>query len=201
MSKVSTFERMFRLLTAPFVKRRDSNFAKLLRLYASLHDNFVRGASILSSANDLHTASGVALDRIGGIVGVERAGRDDESYRKRIIIQIGQNFSDGTINKVIEVLALTLNTDKKNIQISSEWENGQSATLRIKSIPYDVINASDFSPAEISEIVRSVIASGIGLGEVVFDGTFKYSQQSTVPQYDGKTGFDIGVYGEVSGGS
>ena len=62
--------------------------------------------SILNSLN-LENASGVALDRIGELVGIDREGRTDEEYRNAIYIQIGALNSEGRYADISDLLDLT----------------------------------------------------------------------------------------------
>lgn len=194
---IGTFEKMFRKLTGPFIKRRDSNVSKIFKLYAEHHDKVTLSKDVIIKANDIDSAAGVALDRIGQFVQLARDGWSDEEYRKRLKIKVAQNYSDGTINKLLEVMALVLNTSPSNIQISSDWEYGNSATIRIHSIPISVLDSSGFTELEITTILQDIVASGIAVGSVVFDGTFKYSEVGDEPMYDGKSGFGIGKYGKL----
>ena len=50
----------------------------------------------LLKSYDLRFTTGNALDRLGELVGQVRAGRDDEEYRRAILIKIGANNSEGT---------------------------------------------------------------------------------------------------------
>ena len=49
----------------------------------------------------LETAEGAQLDGLGEIVGEERAGRDDATYRIAIRTRIAINLSEGTIENIM----------------------------------------------------------------------------------------------------
>jgi hypothetical protein len=49
------------------------------------------------------TATGAILDVVGGNVGVKRKGSDDDSYRKRIQIEVAKNVSKGTSSDLINI--------------------------------------------------------------------------------------------------
>ena len=58
----------------------------------------------LLEERDIYTAIGEQLDVLGLIVGENREGRDDEEYRQALFNRIALNSSDGTPNKVLEIL-------------------------------------------------------------------------------------------------
>ncbi len=55
---------------------------------------------------DVQTAFGATLDLVGTIVGQDRLGFDDDFYRSLILAKIGENVSQGDIERVIEITKL-----------------------------------------------------------------------------------------------
>lgn len=53
----------------------------------------------------LPTAIGAQLDRIGGIVGQAREGRDDDTYRIWIAARIRLNLGSGTVPELVDLFA------------------------------------------------------------------------------------------------
>lgn len=62
----------------------------------------------LYSERDVNTAVGDQLDDVGGIVGEERQGRDDDTYRRFVRAKISVNKSKGTALDVLTVASLVL---------------------------------------------------------------------------------------------
>lgn len=58
----------------------------------------------LLNERGIFTAVGVQLDVIGTYVGENRENRNDEEYRQAILNRVAQNNSDGTPEKIIELL-------------------------------------------------------------------------------------------------
>lgn len=73
----------------------------------------------LNQFRQLAYAYGVQLDGLGEIIGFERNGLDDETYRIFLIGTIAINYSDGTLTTVQTVLALLL--DAQYILISEAF--------------------------------------------------------------------------------
>ncbi len=59
---------------------------------------------------DINTASGLWLDVIGAILGVERLNTTDAVYRALIKAQIGINNSEGTVNEVVSIFKILTNS-------------------------------------------------------------------------------------------
>lgn len=70
----------------------------------------------LDSGRSIFTAVGVQLDLLGTIVDLPRNGLDDDAYRLFLLGRIAENTSDATIDRVIQVYGLLLNSDIVNEQ-------------------------------------------------------------------------------------
>lgn len=65
--------------------------------------------------NNISDGRGVILDNIGKIVGERRLGRSDESYRTALRNRIVINTSEGSPNKLLEILTLLSGGDRHRI--------------------------------------------------------------------------------------
>ena len=66
----------------------------------------------------LSTSEGVQLDRLGELLGIDREGRDDESYRAALRFQVFLNISKGTPEDLIVATRVTTNAS-----FVRYWEN------------------------------------------------------------------------------
>jgi hypothetical protein len=95
-----------------FKLRMRPRIAALLRAAGTVAQKLENTAYGTSISLDLDLATGDALDTLGSIVGEERSGRDDETYRRGLRASIVANRSNGTRDDLISVADLVLpNTD------------------------------------------------------------------------------------------
>lgn len=172
-----------------FAKEQNSNNYKLLNMaykqLKKLEEEFNKQLSWM----DIEKAEGYALDMLGLRVGLPRGTMDDAKYRIRIRAKIAQNLSDGTINTVVEALAMALNTPVTNIHINPLWEDGHPATVRIEEVPVSVLNTAGMTEDELIDITRSIIAAGIKVESINLKGTFKFSPIPDQVVVNNQTGF------------
>lgn len=190
-------------LPSVFTKNEDSNIGKIIKLisfnYGTIKDNL----ELQLSWKNISSAEGYALDEIGKMVGLPRGTYDDEKYRVRIKTRIAQNLSDGTINRVIETLAVSLEIDMSDIKIESLWSQGKGASIKISKIPVTALNKVGMTQEELIEIVKIVIASGIDVETLELVGTFRFSRTQNANENSPDTGFfneadgKGGIFGDI----
>lgn len=125
----------------------------------------------------LETAEGAQLDGLGEIVGEERAGRDDATYRIAIRTRIAINLSEGTIENIISLaLAISGGTQAE----ATEYFPAGFEIRIIDSLPEGT------DPARIAAVVRSGKPAGVRAITIInVEPPF---------QYDTGAGFDEGKY-------
>jgi hypothetical protein len=162
----------FSKLSDAFVKSENSNLGKIFSLLDDeinqLKDTFTR----IEEWRDLNNAQGKNLDLIGNDVGQKRGKTTDAVYRSLIKSKIARDRSDGTFNKVIEVLAQTLNCDPNEFQLHSADE---PAAVYMTNAPIDTIYAAGLTPYTFTNIVQSTVSAGVQVQSVQMDGTFELS--------------------------
>lgn len=80
------------------------NLEKLLTIFLNQTQELEETNIALAGKKDVYTVEGDWLDYIGSILGVERAARDDDSYRAAILLEIAINTSDGTPDNLINLV-------------------------------------------------------------------------------------------------
>ncbi|WP_218001299.1 hypothetical protein [Priestia megaterium] len=120
---------------------------------------------------DLNNARGKTLDIIGNEVGQKRGkATDDVYYRALIKSKIARDRSDGTFNKVIEVLAQTLDCEPSEFQMHSA---DTPATIFMTNTPIQTIYDVGLTPYTFINIVQNSLSAGVQVESVQLDGTFE----------------------------
>ncbi len=112
-------------------------------------------AVLFEIVNETHleTAVGESLNVLGRIVGEDRQGLDDDAYRLRIKARIRLNLSSGTVEDILEILALVLGSS-----YVSELQAYAPASFRL-----DIYGPMDTPTSEyIAQIVSEARAAGVG---------------------------------------
>ncbi len=146
----------------------------------------------LFSRLDLSGSSGIQLDRIGSIVGQPRLGLDDDLYRIWITARIGQNTSEGDIERVISIWRL-FNPDAASIQLVEHFP----AEVAIYSdAPIDPVDPADpVYGDQIFSFMQRVLGAGIRFGySAVFDpdNAFGFAESTNSAGFGDSTNPDIG---------
>lgn len=101
----------------------------------------------------LDNAVGESLNMLGRIVGEDRQGRDDATYRLRVRARIKLNLMSGTVEEILELLSLVL---------------GSAYTFTLTQYPpasfrFDVHGAIDAATAgEAARLLAAGRAAGVG---------------------------------------
>lgn len=110
-------ERALNLLVSQFKETNSgqarNNIQKLIKCLVEQVQEIDNVNQQLLNQRSLNTALGVQLDKLGEILGLERQdGESDEDYRERLKFQAFINNSDGTPEKVINILKVITNATK-----------------------------------------------------------------------------------------
>lgn len=98
----------------------------------------------------INEATGDLLNKIGAMVGAYRNGRSDPDFRDEIFLNIAINTSDGTHNKLINIIRLL--TKSTNVSIQRDFPAGLIVT----------VDGANVTPTMASKIQRAV-AAGVSL--------------------------------------
>ncbi|MBT2603731.1 hypothetical protein J7E55_11960 [Bacillus sp. ISL-53] len=190
-------------LTDNIKKNSESNIGKLLSIADSEIEQLKNTLLQVEEWRNIHNAQGVTLDLMGENVGQPRGKASDDIYRVLIRGKDAQGLADGTINKIIHILSITLDCDPSDINIVSQKENGgtESAALIIRKVPLDALNKVGLSPIQFGKIAEKTVAGGVRLALIDMQGTFRFSSQrneiETSPDGFSSNGTDGGTLGSV----
>ncbi|WP_240415036.1 DUF2612 domain-containing protein [Paenibacillus periandrae] len=202
---MSRWDDMRKRLQDLFQKAPDSNIAKLLRLAAEPMDEIEEVLWLIDAWRDLDTAEGTTLDAIGSNVGQPRGGVGDPIYRALIRSKIARNLSTGTIDSIIDVLSLALNSSPDTIrlvELSSDIVTTEPAAFRITEVPLARLNEMGMSSLQFVQLTKSVAPLAVRVDYVSFSGTFRFSNQngvveSTAEGFSNIAGSSGGTIGNV----
>lgn len=130
----------------------------------------------------LATATGVQLDGLGVIIGINRGSLNDTDYRARLYLKIAQNFSEGAVENLIWIFKELMDADSV---ILSEVFPAEFGMLAINATPIT-------DPVTIANAVFAAKAAGIGISFLAETDAAPYFAFLGVP---GNTaGFNAGTF-------
>lgn len=173
---IYTAKQMVSMLTDAYVKDVKSNNYKLFEVFASEFEKLYQTQLKVRKFRSVDEANGATLDLIGANYKVARGRMNDELYRPMIKAAIARTWCDGTFNSVLELLALTLNTDVAKVSLTEDYESGGgSGMITIASTPKDALNKVGMTAQEYAQIVQNILPVGVGVNLIAFEGTFSYA--------------------------
>lgn len=160
-------------LTSNYSKSPLSNVSKISKIVTDeiqeLKDLFIK----IELYNDVDNAEGKGLDDLGANIRQYRGEVSDELYRVLIKSKIARNNANGTLNNILDVLALSLNVDKNTIKLT-EGTNPNYYSINITQVPITALNETGMSVIQLGRLIKTMIGAGITLESVAFSGTFEY---------------------------
>lgn len=169
------------LFTDYFKKNEDSNLYKLVSLFSGELGRIKETNRLILEWRDIDKAQGKALDLIGENINQNRGVATDEVYRILLKSKIARNLSDGTINTIINVIAVALSTEKKNFKIVEGWtdeDNPMQASIKLIEMPLEAINRAGLDPANFVKIIQKTVAAGVKVQSIELNGTFEFGDTS-----------------------
>lgn len=187
---MSVFQEMFRRLTDTYTKKEDSNIGKVLLLLSEQIDDLNESFFAIENYRDLNQATGSTLDLIGKAIGQPRGKATDEVYRILLRARIARNASDGTTDKIINALALALNTDPSDIRISELTDGGvyEPATVGLVNLPIEALLGAGMTATQFGILLQRVVAAGVRVASVDLTGSFQLSENAASSSIDNDKG-------------
>jgi hypothetical protein len=171
-----------RALERLLLQYRDSpNIQALVQLQASAIQQLEDAAMDFFSKVALPTATGIVLDRLGAIVGQQREGRDDATYRTWIEARIKLNTGSGTFP---EIVALFEPLVPLGTALIAQEAFPAAFTFTISNV---VITATLAS--QLVQILRLARAGGVRA--ILY---WQESASGALFRFDSGPGFDTGVF-------
>ncbi|ABR46665.1 conserved hypothetical protein [Alkaliphilus metalliredigens QYMF] len=176
-------------LTDNYRKDSSINIGKLLNVVVGELEEVKDSLETTEKYRDIDQAIGATLDKIGVNVQQFRGVAPDEVYRILLKSKIARNLSKGDINTIIRVLAITLNTEQKNIYIQELYRtlDNEPAAIFV-SVPAALLNSVGFSVNQFGRLVNRIVAAGVR-ANVLFTGTFAFSSLENESEFDIDVGF------------
>jgi hypothetical protein len=178
-----------------YSKDKESLWGKLIGIFTPEIDLIKSVFTQIKSSKDIDLATGKTLDKIGGNVDQGRGKTSDQIYRSLIKIKIARNICEGTIDKLIEVIAVSMGIEFSEVGITEEWEilSGRGGVVSV-FVPDYALNNLGMSPEQFTLLIDKVMPGGVGIG-AFYEGTFAFSDDYEEPQEDSDEGFDAGELG------
>ena len=157
-------DEMVGLLPFQYNKSPTGTIYKLLDLFGGQLDKISNSSRLISLYKDIGQASGGALEVIGNEYGVARPSNDDEFYRFIIKSHIVMSLKVGTINDLVEVLALTSGLDMSAFSVKNGTE---PLSVRVEDIPSALAVSEDQQNA-VKSWIEAVLPAGVRLELISF---------------------------------
>ena len=160
-----------------------NDFELLVRAYVDEAQALDTAAADLLALTSLAGSVGSQLDGLGQIIGLERAGLDDDQYRALLNAQIRINISGGTVEQINEIIRLVTGTTAEDDAFA--LVEGEVAEFKID---YTVTLDSGIGPIA-AEAMFQARAAGVY-------GVFEYHETTPIFAFDGAgaSKFDGGYY-------
>ncbi|MDE3837945.1 hypothetical protein C0966_00790 [Bacillus methanolicus] len=170
-------------LTDHYKKDPNSNIGKLLSVVYDEIEELKSTFLKIEEWRNINNAEGTTLDLAGENVGQPRGKATDEIYRVMIRGKEALNQSDGTINKIIEVLSKTLDCKPSDINVFSvkeTEEDDEPAALIVKKAPLEALNKVGMTPGQFVQIAERAAAAGVRVASVNLEGTFSFASGTDI---------------------
>lgn len=177
-----------------FLKTPDSNNNKLLSIDRGIINTISNNLQTIFEISDIDSATGKSLDMIGEELRVKRGKSSDEQYRLRIKGKIAQNLSDGTREKIAEVLSFVLQCKTSDIQIVSGETTGGAI---LKGISLEKVISANFTTEQVNSLINALLPAGVELQSFLYTGTFEFSVSEN--EYAENAGFSDIEGGTIGG--
>lgn len=163
-----------KLLTSNYDKSELSNVSKISKVISDELEELKQLFGKIESTNDIDLAEGKQLDDLGSNILQYRGEVNDELYRVLIKSKIARNKANGTLNNLLDVLALSLRVDKSTIKMI-EGVNPLFYSISIVDMPIDVLASIGMTVLQLGRLIRTMVAAGVKLESIIFTGTFEYT--------------------------
>lgn len=173
-----SYKDMLNRLTDVYNKSPNSNIGKLIGILYEQLKQLTDTFEQIREWRDIDKAQGTTLDRIGENIVQSRGAATDEIYRVLLKSKIARNLSKTDVNTIIQVLALALDCEYRDIRIRSKYNDAaepEPAALSLIQVPIKRLNEVGMSPQQFGQIIQKTVAAGVRVAQIELAGTFQLS--------------------------
>lgn len=186
-------KRLIDRLPDTYAKESGSRLFRFFRIFGAELGELREAIETTGRVRDVDQASGKTLDFIGANVQQPRGRLPDATYRGLIKAKIARHLSRGDVDSIKGIVAMMLDVDRSVVVVTPQWNlpGNEPAAVEI-SAPLDALARYEIGPDAWSQIASLIVAGGVRV-LVLLRGTFQFSTQAAVSEYDPDKGFaDLG---------
>lgn len=176
-------------------KEPTSNNYKLMQLLKYDAEKFRGVLQELDDSLSLDDAKGYTLNLYGEMAGQKRGLATDEQYLVMIKTKQERNRCKADYKSIVSCLCRILNCQPSEILLE---EIEPSGTIRAAFVPLEKILEADLTTGQFTQLLKSLLPSGINLESSLYSGTFTFSniemEASTDAGFCQNEGDDYGGY-------
>jgi len=175
--------KMLNMLADRWKKNPDSYLGRLLTLLGEQMDVLEEQAVKVEEWHDIDQAEGYPLEQLAANINQKRGSATDEILRLLIKSKAARSLSTGTIDDIIFVIALSLDTDESNVNIKELFGDPlepEPAAIKIADIPIDRLNRVGISATQFGRIVKRSASPGVRVAGIELTGTFSFASGTTI---------------------
>lgn len=175
--------KMLKMLADRWQKNPDSFIGRLLTLLGEQVDALEEQAIKVEQWHDIDQAKGYPLEQLAANINQKRGNATDEILRLLIKSKAARSLSRGTIDDIIYVIAVSLDTDESQIDIRELFDdpdNPEPAAIKIASLPITQLNKAGITASQFGRIVKRSAAPGVRVAGIELTGTFSFASGTAI---------------------
>lgn len=175
--------KMLKMLADRWQKNPNSYIGRLLTLLGEQMDELEGQTVKVENWHDIDQAKGYPLEQLAANINQKRGNATDEILRLLIKSKAARSLSSGTIDDIIYVIAVSLDTDESTIDIRELFDdpdNPEPAAIKITSLPLAQLNKAGITANQFGRIVKRAAASGVRVAGIELTGTFSFAFSTTI---------------------
>lgn len=153
-------------------KDTHSNNYKIIQLLEYDAESFRSVLQELADSLDLDNAKGYTLNMYGDMAGQKRGKATDEQYLVMIKTKQERNRCNADYKSIVRCLCRILNCQPSEILLE---ETETSGSIKASFVPLEKILAADLTTGQFTQLLKSLLPSGINLESSLYSGTFAFS--------------------------
>ena len=159
MAKEFNFDVYAKNLPDAYRKDVNSNNYKILETEKRTQLKLEKDITDIFDSLDIWKATGKTLDLYGEIYNLSRKTMTDDAYRVFILMKVVQMRAGSDHASIVKALSSTLGMPVESLYMTDS-EKGGSIDV---SLPYDVFQSAGVTPQQAIDILRNLLAVGVGV--------------------------------------